>query len=322
MRHWRVLDMTGRPDADVAFDELQKVAEVSHVEPDAGTLERILPDYDVYLPSLAVRLAGDLIRKCPRLRVVASPTTGLDHLDTAALEERGIHLISLKYETEFLDRVTATAEMAWALLLAVVRRLPWSFEAARRGDWARTRYRGHQLSGKTLGILGYGRLGRIIAEYGQGFRMKVIACDVRNVTPAAGVQMVDFDTLLRQSDVLTIHIHLTPENTGLIDRAAFLRMKPGAILINTSRGAITNEADLVEALDSGHLGGAGLDVIQGEWHANLRSHPLIRYANTHENLVISPHTGGSTFESEAMTLKFIADKLAVYLRNHIEVARG
>lgn len=313
MRKWRVLELSGTTHSPESFDGLREVAEITHLPPGIATLGEQLPKHDAYFASLEVRLTREIIESCPDLRAVATSSTGSDHLDLDALRERGIAFVSLKEETEFLDSVTCTAEMGWALLLAVVRKLPWSFEAAQRGHWARDEFRGHQLSRRTLGILGYGRLGRIMAEIGNGFRMRVLANDVRPVEPADYVTMVDFDTLLRESDVLSIHIHLTPENRGLIDAGAFARMKTNAILVNTSRGAIIKEDDFVAALESGQLGGAGLDVIHGEWDADLRAHPLVRYANTHDNLVISPHTGGVTFESQAMAMRRTADMLAACL---------
>ena len=165
--------------------------------------------------------------------------------------------------------------MAWTLLLAVIRHPPWSFEAAKRGWWTRDRFRGHQLVGKTLGILGYGRLGRIMGRYGRAFLMRVIPHDIRDVASEEGVELVDFDTLLRESDILSIHIHLTQENRNLFTPEVFGKMKKGSCLINTSRGAIIDEGAFLEALENGHPGCAGIDVITGEWDADLQNHPLI-----------------------------------------------
>jgi D-3-phosphoglycerate dehydrogenase len=314
MNTWRLLNTYEIAHIPESLEPLQALADITTVPPRTELLRARLPDHDAYLAGLPVRLTRDIIEACPRLKVVATSSTGTDHLDMACLEERGIPVLSLKDDTVFLDRITCTAEMAWGLLLAVVRRLPWSFEAAKQGVWARDRYRGRQLAGMTLGILGYGRLGRIVACYGKAFRMRVLACDTRPVELAEGVERVDFETLLRQSDVLSLHIHLTPENTGLIGREAFSKMKTGAYLLNTSRGAIIDEAALLEALESGRLGGAGVDVIQGEWDPDLVNHPLIRYARTHENLVISPHTGGLTIEAQRMTMTHTAEKLARFMR--------
>ncbi len=260
-----------------------------------------------------MRANRDVLECARRLRVIATSSTGLDHIDLEAAKERRIEIISLRGETEFLDSVTATAELAWGLLLATVRRLPWAFESAKQGQWARDQYRGHQLSGKTLGVLGYGRLGRIVAEYGKAFRMRVLACDVRPVDVASEVLQVDLDALLRESDVLSIHIHLTDENRGLLDAAAFDTMKQGAVLINTSRGAIIDEEALLASLHSGRLAGAGLDVIEGEWRTDLADHPLIRYANEHENLVISPHVGGVTYESQRAAIEHVVAKLTRFI---------
>ena len=315
-KSWHVLnagDVEACPDV---FDALADIAEVTTVPPDrAAVLDRVA-DIDAYVCALAVRVDREFLDRARRLKVIATPSTGLDHIDMAEVEKRGVTVLSLKNDTEFLDGITATAEMAWALLLAVVRRLPGSFEAAKRGEWARDRFRGHQLSGKTLGILGYGRLGRQVAEFGKAFRMRVLACDVREVPLAADVRRVTFDELLRTSDVLSIHVHLTEANRGLINASAFAAMKPGAYLINTSRGAIIDEAALLESLQSGRLGGAGLDVIDGEWSDRLADHPLIHYANAHENLVISPHTGGVTVESQRMAYQHTVEKLRAFLVEH------
>jgi D-3-phosphoglycerate dehydrogenase len=310
---YRVLSMSDLAAFPEALAPLERLAEVVHLPPTHEGLEEAIGGFDAYFASLAVRADREVLARASRLRVIATPSTGLDHIDLAAAAERKIAVLSLKDDTEFLDGITATAELAWGLLLATVRRLPWAFEAARRGDWARDRFRGRQLSGKTLGVLGYGRLGRMVARYGLAFRMRVLVCDVRPVKPEAGVCLVDFDTLLRESDVLSIHVHLTDANRGLLGPREFARMKGGAVLVNTSRGAIVDEPALLAVLESGRLAGAGLDVICGEWDKDLASHPLIRYAASHENLVISPHIGGVTDESQRMALEHTVEKLLHYL---------
>jgi D-3-phosphoglycerate dehydrogenase / 2-oxoglutarate reductase len=311
---WRILNMADFSIFPELLDPLRQLGEVVSLPPDRQTFCERIAEFDAYVASLHLQVDRAALQQAKRLRAIATPSTGTDHLDLDAMRERQIELISLKTDTEFLDQITATAEMAWCLLLAVVRRLPWAFDAARRGQWARDRFRGHQLAGKTLGILGYGRLGRIMAGYGQGFRMRVLACDVRDVSPAPQVELVSFDRLLAESDVLSIHVHLTDDNRGLIDAAALARMKPGAVLINTSRGAIVDETAMLAALESGRLLGAGVDVIDGEWRTDLDRHPMIVYANSHENLVISPHLGGVTHESQRLAYGRTVEKLAAYLR--------
>lgn len=292
------------------LDRLRAVAEVDVREPDRDWVTAHIGDYDAVLVALALPLDADLVSRAHRLKIVVTPSTGLDHLDLTALAARGVTVQSIKTEFELLDRITATAEMAWTLALAASRKLPMAHQSALRGDWARDRFRGTQISGKTLGILGLGRLGTMVARYGQAFGLRVLGCDRSPRKTLDFVEYVDFDTLLAESDILSIHIHLTDDNRHLIDAAAIARMKPGAVLVNTSRGGIVDETALVAALRSGHLGGAGLDVIDGEWRTDLAAHPVIALAREHPSVVISPHVGGVTVESQTMSLQFCADRLA------------
>jgi D-3-phosphoglycerate dehydrogenase / 2-oxoglutarate reductase len=288
---------------------IPRASELIMVPQEARAIADALVDADAYLACLHVRLDREMIEGATRLKVVATPTTGLDHLDLQALTERGIELISVKTEYELLDRVTSTAELAWGLVLACVRRLPAASAAANQGNWARDRFRGHMLSGKTLGVLGVGRLGKMVVEYGKAFRMPVLGCDTKPLN-IPGVQQVSLPELLAKSDVLSIHIHLTPENRNLIGAAEFGQMKKGMTLVNTSRGGIIDESAFLAALESGTVAFAGLDVIDGEWRTDLDQHPLIRYARTHDNLIIIPHVGGTTEESQQMVCEFTANKLA------------
>jgi D-3-phosphoglycerate dehydrogenase len=253
-----------------------------------------------------------VIAAAKKLRVIASPSTGPDHLDLRAADARGITLLSLKYDGEFLETITATAELAWALTLACLRRIPSAFDAAKRGEWAPDKFRGHQLSGRTFGILGYGRLGSTVGQYARAFRMRVLAHDIKDFQ-AEGIERVDKETLFRESDVVSLHVPLTAETTNLVDRKEFALMKPGAVIINTSRGAVLNDAALLEALETGRIAGAGLDVIHSEWSPIAR-HPLIVYARKHDNLVIVPHLGNVTYESQEMCLRRTAEKLRDFIR--------
>ncbi|HUS08667.1 MAG TPA: NAD(P)-dependent oxidoreductase [Bryobacteraceae bacterium] len=306
LRLLNTADISSCPDV---FESLAREIEVVSVPPSRDVLMERIAEFDIYFASLHVIADRALMERACRLRLIASASTGLDHIDTAFAETRGITVLSLREDTAFLNSLTATAELAWALLLATVRRLPWAFAAAQHGNWARDQFRGHQISGRTLGILGYGRLGRIVAEYGRSFRMRVLAHDRRAVVPEAGVEMVDFERLLSEADVLSIHIHLTKGNRRAIGAAELSKMKPGAILVNTSRGGIVDEDALLEALSSGRLGGAGLDVIDGEWRSDLASHPLIEWSREHQNLVISPHIGGVTFESQRAAIEYSVAKI-------------
>lgn len=295
------------------FAPLAEMVDVVSVPPDRAALAQLLPRFDYYCAAIGVPVERALLERASRLKAIVTVSTGLDHIDLDCAAERGIEVLSLRGETAFLDNVTSTAELAFGLLLSVARRLPWASAAASRGEWARERFRGHQLSGLTLGVLGYGRLGRMMAEYGHAFRMRVLACDVKPVEAPDWVTVAPLERLLEESDAVSIHIHLTPENRRLIDARAIARMKPGAVLINTSRGAIVDEDALLEAIQQGRLAGAGLDVIDGELGEDVRQHPILRYAREHENVVVTPHIGGVTLEAQAAAFRYMVAKFGRWL---------
>lgn len=310
---WKMLNMADITACPEVFAPLAGRVEVASVPPGRETLPGLIGEYDFYCAAIGVPVDRAVLERAARLKAILTASTGLDHIDLDCAAERGITVLSLRGEEAFLDTVTSTAELAFGLLLSAARRIPAAAASAAAGAWTRERFRGRQLSGLTLGVLGYGRLGRMMAEYGKAFRMRVLACDVRPVEPAAGVTMVPFDRLLEESDALSIHIHLTPENRRLIDARAFARMKPGSILINTSRGAIVEEAAMLAALASGRLAGAGLDVIDGELAGEVTGHPVLRHAREHENLVVTPHIGGVTREAQAAAFQHMVAKFARWL---------
>jgi D-3-phosphoglycerate dehydrogenase len=315
MSRLRILCMHDTTPYPEVLDPLRPIADVVVEEPDQKRLADTIGGYDAYICSLKVRVNAEVLSNAHRLKVVSTSSTGTDHIDLDLCAQRGIEVLTNKHDIDLLKDITATAELGFGLLLGVVRHIPWAFDAAKQGFWARDVFRGRQLNGKTYGILGVGRLGTISAQYAHAFRMRVIGCDIRKIEMPY-VRQVDFDTLIAESDVLSIHVHLTDETRGMIGRREFARMKDGIVIINTARGAIMDEAALLDALDSGKVAGAGLDVIHGEWDANLYHHPLIHYARTHDNLLIVPHLGGVTLESQAITMRHTCEKLARWFRDH------
>ncbi len=313
---WRILntlDISGAPEVEAAFGE---VGDLVNMAPDRNQVLAAISDFDAYMISVEVKIDAEFLDRAPNLRLIGSPHTGTDHLDLEEIKARGIELFTITKEIELLEGFTATSELTFALLLSLVRNIPQALEATKNGYWAREHFAGFQLYKKTFGILGLGRLGKISARIANGFGMRVIAHDVADVS-AENVKMVDFNSLFAESDVVSVHIHLNDATRGLVNADAFDLMKTGAIILNSSRGAIIDEAALLDALKSGHLGGAGLDVIDGEWLSKdeLLKHPLVDYARHNENLLIAPHIGGSTTESIFGARIFMAKKMASYLRD-------
>jgi D-3-phosphoglycerate dehydrogenase / 2-oxoglutarate reductase len=299
---------------------LRSVGRVDEIEADRPYLLDNVAKYDVLFIALRNLIDSTILDRAKRLKVIVTPTTGTNHIDVGALSSRGIALLSLEGETAFLNNITATAELTWGLLLSLARKIPAAKESVLGGRWARDHFCGMELRGKTLGVVGYGRLGKIVAQYGEAFRMVVVAFDRTLGSRSTGVQFLRLDDLLRLADVVSIHLPLSQETRGLFDDGRFQAMKPGAVLINTSRGDIIDEQAMLSALDRGDLAAAAVDVLTDEtsldpaWLANNR---LVRYARTHDNLLITPHIGGVTYDSTEQTNLFMIARLEDYLKNGI-----
>lgn len=274
-----------------------------------------LPEYDVLIVRLAHQLDRELLDVGARLKVIVSATTGLDHIDTNYAATRGIAVLSLRGETAFLRTVHATAEFTWAILLALVRRIAPAFEAVKCGEWDRDRYRGHELDGKHLALLGFGRLGTRVARYGLAFGMQVSTFDPHTTETMAGVRRAtSLDELLTNADVLSIHVPLNEITTGMLGARELALLPDHAVVVNTSRGEILDEPALVAALTAGRLAGAALDVVTGERAEGRGAADVVAYARSHGNLLLTPHIAGATHESMTKTEIFMAHKLEEFLR--------
>ncbi len=288
---------------------LETAAEVTLRPTDRAGLSQALNEFDAVWFRLAHRFDRPMLESAKRCRVLATPVTGLDHIDLKVCAERGIRVVSLRGEFEFLQEIRATAEHTLALSLALLRRIPAAAQHVLGGGWNRDLFRGRELYGRTAGIVGVGRLGRIVAGCFRAFGMDVIGYDPRKDFPHAAARRVDsLNELLAQSDLVSLHVSYDDSTRHLIGPAAFAAMRPGTVLINTSRGGVIDDAALLEALETGHLAGAALDVLDGE--PNIQAdHPLVEYARSHDNLLIVPHIGGNTIESFAKTEMFLAGRV-------------
>jgi D-3-phosphoglycerate dehydrogenase / 2-oxoglutarate reductase len=295
---------------------LQEVARVEERNLSRSELVDCLAQYEGLIVRLGFQVDREVIDAGKRLKVISSATTGMDHIDVEYAASRGIAVLSLRGEAEFLRSIPATAELTWGLLLALTRHIPAAQASVLVGEWDREAYRGHDLGGKCLGILGLGRIGEKVARYGLAFGMHVRAWDpfragwMENVEKASSL-----DNLVTQADVLSIHVPLNKETYQLV-RARELTMLPAAaVLINTARGDVLDSQALLMALENGRLAGAGLDVLPGERDpADDEHRKIVEYARQHDNLLITPHIGGATDESMASTEIFMAKKLAAWLK--------
>ena len=232
---------------------------------------------------------------------ILTASTGLNHIDIDYCREKGIKVLSHKNDMKLLKQLPSTAELAFGLMSSMLRNIPSSFEDVKRGVWEYDKFIGHQLSGKTIGIIGYGRLGKMMSKYCHFFGMGVKVYD-----PYEGHN--DLDMVLKESDIISLHVHVTDETKYMINKKTLGKMKKNSYIVNTSRGEIVNERDIIECLESGYLKGYATDVVEHEFD-NVRNSPILHGANRGLNIIITPHTGGMTWEGQQKAYKWSISKL-------------
>jgi len=246
-------------------------------EPDLGKyperLARVIGNYDGLAVRSATKVTADLIARAGNLKVIGRAGIGVDNIDLAAASARGIVVMN----TPFGNSIT-TAEHAIALLVALARHIPQATASMKAGKWEKKKFTGMEIYNRTLGLLGMGNIGRLVALRGIGLGMKVIAFDPHISQASAtklGVQLVSFEELLSRADAISVHVPRTKETPGLLGAKAFAKAKPGVLVVNAARGGIVDEAALLAALDSGQVGGAALDVFEEEPYTG----PLTSFSN-------------------------------------------
>lgn len=287
---------------------LRRHFEVTFQEMPAGALTSVFRTYDIFWFRLGHRIGADILeQEGRRVRTIVCPATGLDHIDTACCRKLGIPIISLKGESEFLKEVRATAELTLALSLAIIRKLSLADQHVKAGNWQRDLFKGSELYKKKVSIIGYGRLGKITADLFAAFGAQPVVFDESPISESPYPVAQSIEEALRDTSLCSLHITYRTDNQGFFRKEYFQLMPKGSYFVNTSRGSLVDEQALVEALESGHLGGAALDVLNGE--PQIKASPLWAYAQEHDNIILTPHIGGNTWESFAKTEGFVAEKL-------------
>lgn len=237
-----------------------------------------------------------VLNRFPNLKIVVSATTGHDHLDIAAIEKKGIKTTSLRGQDKFLKTIPSTAEHTWALLLSLIRNIPAANQHVKEGKWNRDSFKGIQLKGKVMGIVGYGRTGRKVASYARAFDMKVKYFD-----PYVDIDEEEKEdsliNLLNGADIISIHVHLSNETEHLLNQTNLAYLREGSYLINTSRGKLWDEEAISILIEAGKICGVATDVLSSEL-IQINNSPLKIAQDKGHNIIITPHIGGCT--SDAM----------------------
>ena len=273
-----------------------------------GQLPEAVGQYEGLVVRSAVKVTAELLARAGRLKVVGKAGSGLDTIDVAATEARGITVLSTPGRN-----ANAVAELVLGFMLALARHLVPAHNALRAGRWEKSRFPGFELAGKTLGLIGFGAVGRRVGSLARGFGLDVLAYDpllTAAEIETGGARAVSALTdLLAAGDFVSLHLPLSPETRGLISREViFNRLKPGAFLINCARGGLVDEKALAEALAAGRLSGAGLDVFENEPLAP--DHPFLSL----DNVIITPHLGASTAEAQTNVARAIAEQMIEHFR--------
>ncbi len=296
--------------SDVGLDVLRRAGYqvLARAGVDRGTLLKSLKDVDALLVRSRTRVTSELLDAAPRLRLVGRAGFGMDTIDVAQATDRGIAVF---HSPE--GNSTTAAEFAVGLLFSLARHIPRADAAMRDGRWDKRRYRGMEITGKTLGVIGMGNVGRAVVERASALRMRVLVHDPGKAAEdirAAGGQPADWQELLGSSDFITVHVASGPATQGLLDDDAFSRMRDGVRIISCSRGGVVGEAALVRAVRSGRVAGAAVDVFEEEppWGSELLKLPQV---------IVTPHLVASTFEAQISVAVHLAERVREFFERGV-----
>jgi len=272
--------------------------DIQHYEHDE--LLKVIPEYDGILVRSATKVPQDIIDAGKNLKLIARGGTGIDNIDHEYAKSKGIPVLNTPGANS-----ASVSELVFAHMFALARFIPQANITMRKGEWNKKAYKGFELAGKTLGIVGFGRIGQITAKMALAFGMKVLAYDLADIQTDLDVKIVTKEELLRESDFITLHVPKQAQN--FITKTELELMKPTVFLINTARGGVVNEEDLLEALNTGKIAGVGLDAFLNEPNPNpeLVNHPKVS---------VTPHIGASTKEAQDRVGIQIAEKIVAVLK--------
>ncbi|RJP80568.1 MAG: phosphoglycerate dehydrogenase [Desulfobacteraceae bacterium] len=269
-------------------------------------LKKIIGEYDALAIRSATKVTADLLSAAKKLKVVGRAGIGLDNVDIPAATKRGIAVMNTPG-----GNVVTTAEHAIAMMMALTRNIPQGTSSLKAGRWEKKKLQGREIYNKILGVIGYGNIGAIVADRARGLRMNVIVYDP-NVTAEkiekAGFEYVSLEELYKRADYITVHVPKMKSTIGLLNKEAFQQMKDGVMVINCARGGIVDEADLYEAIKSGKVAGAALDVFETEPPGQS---PLFEL----DNVIGTPHLGASTQEAQTNVAVDVAEQIIAYLKH-------
>ena len=300
---------------------LESAGEVTYLDdPSVEEVISVIDGYDAIFTNpnkSKVFIGKDVLDAAKTLKVICTASTGTNHIDKPYVAKLGLPILSLTEERDVINRISSTAELAFSLTLASLRHVVKSHKAVLEGEWNYEKYIGRQMNCLTIGSIGYGRLGSMYSKYCKAFDSRVLVYDPYKEVDDKGIEQVDnLEYLLQESDVIAIHVHVTKETIGMIDKTCFDIMKQDVVLVNTARGDMVNELDLVSFLQSNPDARIATDVLADEIR-NRENSPLLKYALKSEQVIITPHIGGMCREAQEIAYGHAAKRLANYFEGKI-----
>lgn len=299
MSAWKILLTDGLEDNGKsvlgAFADVTDLAGIS-----ADDLLKVVGEYDALIVRGRTKVTAAVFDAATNLKVVGRAGVGVDNIDLVAAKAHGVTVVNSPLAT-----TVAVAELTMSLMLSLIREIPRADASMKAGQWLKKEFKGRELSGKTLGVLGFGRIGSAVAVRAKAFEMKILAYDP--LVPAEeikkrGGEPVSMDELLKESDIITMHMPLTPDSKNILNAEAFAKMKKGVYIICAARGGVIDEGALLEALNAGQVSGAALDVFATE-------PPGATELVTHPRVIDSPHIGAQTIEAQERAAHDIAEEV-------------
>ncbi len=305
MTRWKILITDGlKPEGQAILAQEADVDDRNGIT--AKELQTAIAAYDAVIVRSRTKITADVLAAAPRLKVVGRAGVGVDNIDLQAAKARGIKVVNAPQAS-----TQAVAELAIGLMFALARRITEADAGMKRGEWLKKQLTGTELHGKTLGVVGMGRIGSRVGTLAKALGMEIIGYDplipAEEIARRGATPVADLASLYAQADVITLHVPLTPETRGMVNAEAFAQMKPGVLLICAARGGVIDEEALYQALESGHVGGAGLDVFATEPPGASR---LV----THPRVIATPHIGAQTREAQTRVATDIAAEVLAALK--------
>ncbi|PPR48320.1 MAG: Hydroxypyruvate reductase [Alphaproteobacteria bacterium MarineAlpha5_Bin8] len=286
-------------------------------DPTYKDIKKIIKNFDAIYTNpnkSKVYIDEKLINLGTRLKVICTASTGTNHININYAKKKRIHIISLKNERKTINKISSTAEHALALTLATLRNITASFDSVKKGEWDYTKYIGRQLDHLTIGIIGYGRLGKLYSKYIKAFKSKILVYDpYKSINSSSVKQVKKIEYLYKKSDIISLHVHLNKETKEMINKQSFNLMKKDVTIINTSRGEIVKQNDLIYFIKRNSQAKYASDVLSDEI-LNKKNNLLVNLARKNNQVLLTPHIGGMTKEAQKIAFNCAAQKLSKFFK--------